>query len=148
MTRQSTFALDGVRILYALFWLVIALVPLFVNAPFPRQPTQEANAFWDAIAATGFMIQLTGATYFAGGALCLLRRTTPLGLAFLSAPLAIIVPFNTLLARQPEPWIVVVLAHVVLLIVYRAAYVPLWSYRPEGETPRHAARPDETIEAV
>jgi hypothetical protein len=78
--------------------------------------------------ATGFMVPLTGATYFAGGALCVLNRTTPLGLAFLSAPLAIIVPFNVLLARQPGPWMLVVLVHLVLMFAYRAAYVPLWSY--------------------
>lgn len=131
MSRRSAIALDGLRILYALFWLVTALTPFFVAAPFPRQPTQAANAFWDAIAATGFMIPLTGLTYFAGGALCLLRRTAPLGLALLSAPLAIIVPFNTLLARQTGPWILIVLVHALLLIAYRAAYVPLWSYKLE-----------------
>ncbi len=128
MTRQVTVVLMGTRILYALFWLAVALTPVFTSVPFPRQPTREANDFWDALMATGFMVPLTGATYFAGGTLCLLHRTTPLGLAFLSAPLAIIVPFNALLARQPGPWILVVLVHLVLMFVYRAAYVPLWSY--------------------
>jgi hypothetical protein len=90
MTRRSRFALDAIRILYALFWLSIALAPVVANVPFPRQPTQDANA-----------------------------------------PLAIIVPFNALLARQAGPWILVVLVHVVLLIAYRTAYVPMWSYRLE-----------------
>jgi|KBSMisStaDraftv2_1062788.scaffolds.fasta_scaffold35373_3 hypothetical protein len=144
MARPTSVALTGIRLLYALFWVTAAVTPLFVNAPFPQQPTQAANDFWDAIAATGFMIPLTGVTYFVGGALCLLRRTAPLGLAFLSAPLGVIVPFNVLLARQAGPWIAIVLVHVVLLFAYRAAFVPLWSYRPELEAVRHPER----LEAV
>ena len=113
-----------------------------MSAPFPRQPSQAANDFWDAIAATGFMIPLTGVTYFLGGAFCLLCRTTPLGLAFLSAPLGVIVPFNVPLARQAGPWIAIVLVHVALLFAYRAAFVPLWSYGPELDAPRYMGRPE------
>lgn len=118
-----------VRILYGTFWLVLGVSPLFVGSPFPRQPTAEANAFWDALMATGFMVPMLSAVYAGGGACCLVRRTTPLGLALLSVPLAVIVPFNILLARLAGPWMVIVAVHVVLLWQVRQAFAALWSYR-------------------
>jgi len=51
-----------------------------------------------------------------------------LGLVLLAAPLAIIVPFNVLLARIPGPWILLVLMQLALMWAYRDAYIPLWSY--------------------
>jgi hypothetical protein len=116
------------RVLYALFWLSIALAIFIPGLGPPRQPTAEANAFWDALVATGFMVPMLWMTYMLGGIFCLADRTAPLGLAVLSAPMAIIVPFDALLARQAGPWIAVVLVHVGLLYVYRAAYVPLWTF--------------------
>ena len=127
MTRPITLGLTTIRILYAVFWIVLAIAPLS-GVPFPSQPTAAANDFWDAIAATGFMIPLIGTTYFVGGVGCLFHRATPLGLALLSAPLTVIVLFNILLVQEPGPWILIVLIHLVLLVRFRAAYVPLWSY--------------------
>jgi hypothetical protein len=83
---------------------------------------------WNALMATGFMVPMTGALYAAGGACCLRASTTPLGLALLSVPLAVIVPFNVLLARVAGPWIAIVAIHVGLLWQFRRAFVPLWSY--------------------
>ncbi|MFN8059900.1 MAG: hypothetical protein U0Q12_12145 [Vicinamibacterales bacterium] len=47
----------------------------------------------------------------------------------LSVPLAVIVPFNVLLARLAGPWIVVVAMHLALLWRVRRAFERLWSYR-------------------
>ncbi len=125
-----------VRVLYAGFWLVLGVSPLFVASPYPPQPTAEANAFWDALVATGFIVPMLSAVYAAGGACCLARRTTPLGLALLSVPLAVIVPFNVLLARLAGPWIVVVAVHLALLWRVRRALQPLWS-NGDREVARH-----------
>jgi hypothetical protein len=116
------------RIVYALFWLAVALSIFIPGVEPPRQPTVEANAFWDALAATGFMVPMLWMTYMLGGIFCLADRTAPLGLAVLSAPMAVIVPFDALLARQAGPWIAVMLVHLALLWVYRAAYIPLWTF--------------------
>lgn len=128
MHERTSLGLTVLRLLYAVFWVAMAVSPLILSSPFPRQPTPEANAFWDAIAATGFMVPMIGATYLAGGLACLAHRSAPLGLALLSVPLAVIVPFNALLARQAGPWIAIAVAHVALLVVYRRAYVALWSF--------------------
>lgn len=117
------------RVLYAGLWLVLGASPLVLDAPYPRQPTTEANAFWDALVATGFIVPMLGVVYVCGGACCLANRTTPLGLALLSVPLAVIVPFNVLLARLAGPWIVIVAMHVALLWRVRRAFERLWSYR-------------------
>lgn len=117
------------RLVYAGFWVLLGASPLFSSAPFPRQPTIEANAFWDALMATGFIVPMLGVVYVGGGACCLAVRTTPLGLALLSVPLAVIVPFNVLLARLAGPWIVIVAVHVALLWRVRRAFERLWSYR-------------------
>lgn len=117
------------RVLYAGFWVVLGASPLVLDAPYPRQPTAEANAFWDALVATRFIVPMLGAVYVGGGACCLAKRTTPIGLALLSVPLAVIVPFNVLLARLAGPWIVVVAMHLALLWRVRRAFERLWSYR-------------------
>lgn len=117
------------RLVYAGFWVLLGASPLFSSEPFPRQPTIEANAFWDALMATGFIVPMLGVVYVGGGACCLAVRTTPLGLALLSVPLAVIVPFNVLLARLAGPWIVIVAVHVALLWRVRRAFERLWSYR-------------------
>jgi hypothetical protein len=125
---RKAMLIRGIRIVYALFWLAVALALFIPGFEPPRQPTVEANAFWDAIAATGFLVPMLWMTYVVGGIFCLTNRTAPLGLAVLSAPMAVIVPFDALLARQAGPWIAVLLVHVVLLWVYRTAYVPLWTF--------------------
>jgi len=129
MTSWGRPALITLRWLYALFWVSTPLSLLLFDVQPPRQPTAEANAFWDAIAATGFMVPLLGFNYFVGGVLCFVERTTPLGLAILSPVLLIAAFFNVLLAHDAGPWIVIVIAHLWLMWTYRAAYVPLWSYR-------------------
>lgn len=117
-----------VRVLYASFWLVLGVSPIFVAAPYPSQPTAEANALWDALMASGFIVPMLSAVYAGGGACCLWLRTTPLGLALLSVPLAVIVPFNIVLARLAGPWILIVAVHAALLWRVRSAFEPLWSY--------------------
>lgn len=117
-----------VRVVYGGFWLVLGVSPLFLDSPYPSQPTTEANVFWDALMATRFIVPMLSAIYVAGGACCLMTRTTPLGLALLSVPLAVIVPFNVLLARLAGPWILVVAVHAALLWSVRRAFEPLWSY--------------------
>ena len=128
MTNWGRGVLTALRLLYALFWVGVPISGWVFDVPPPRQPTAEANAFWDAIAATGFMVPLLSFNYFVGGVLCFLERTTPLGLAMLSPPLVIAVLFNALLARVGGPWIVIAVLHVLLMWTYRAAFVPLWSY--------------------
>ncbi len=125
---RATLLIRVTRIVYALFWVSVSLAIFIPGLGPPRQPTVQANAFWDALVATGFMVPMLWMTYILGGIFCLADRTAPLGLAILSAPMAVIVPFDALLARQAGPWIAIVLVHVGLLYVYRAAYVPLWTF--------------------
>jgi hypothetical protein len=130
--RAWSVSLKVLRIVYGLLWLSLPLSTLLLRLPMPTQPTQAATDFWTAIEATGFMVPLLGVTYFVGGVLLLFRRSAPLGLAFLSPPLLVAALFNTFLAQQAGPWIVMVLVHLLLMWEMRAAYAKLWSY---GTTP-------------
>jgi hypothetical protein len=130
-----TVSLAILRIAYGLLWLSFPLATLLLNLPMPKQPTEAATAFWDAIEATGFMVPLLGATYFVGGVLLLWRRTAPLGLAVLSPPLLIASLFDAFLARQSGPWIVMVVVHLLLMWDVRSAYAGLWAYEPRRALP-------------
>ena len=107
-----TLSLTILRIAYGLLWLSLPLSTLLLNLPMPKQPTEAATVFWDAIEATGFMVPLLGATYFVGGALLLPRRT-----------------------RQAGPWIAMVVVHLLLMWDVRSAYAGLWTYRPRRALP-------------
>jgi hypothetical protein len=118
-----------IRVVFALFWLVMGLAPLVISGVLDfKQPTQAANDFWAAIVATGFLVPMLLTVYLVGGLLCLFNRTTPLGLVLLAAVQGVIVPFDALLARAVGPWILILAVHLWLLWMYRSAYVPLWTY--------------------
>ncbi len=93
-----------------------------------HQPNAAAQAFSDALEASGFMHPLLAACYLGGGLALLFHRTAPLGLAILGPPVAIILLFHIVLTGMlvwGASW-----AAVWLLMAwrYRRAFVPLLSY--------------------
>ena len=93
-----------------------------------HQPNAAAQAFSDALDASGFMNPTLAMCYLAGGFALLFQRTAPLGLAILGPPVAIILLFHTFLTGMfawGAAW-----AFVWLLMVwrYRKGFIPLWSY--------------------
>jgi len=123
-----------VRLVYAAFWILIALAPLVFPKAIPAQTVPAARAFWSGVEASGFMIPLLGASYAFGGLFTLFRRTAPLGLVILSPPMAVIVLFNALLVQSASAWVVLAPVHALLLWHFRADLAPLWS----GGTNRRA----------
>ena len=122
------------RIVYAAYWTLFALVLLAFPGAIPAPTVPAARAFWSGVEASGFMIPLLGASYAFGGLFTLFRRTAPLGLVILSPPMAVIVLFNALLVRSPSAWLVLAPVHALLLWHFRADLAPLWS----GGTNRRA----------
>jgi hypothetical protein len=66
----------------------------------PVQPTARAQAFTDALTATGFMDPLVGLSYIAGGGALLAKRTSPLGLVLLGPSIVVILFFHLTLSGQ------------------------------------------------
>ncbi|TLU61994.1 hypothetical protein FE810_13130 [Thalassotalea litorea] len=124
--------IDILKIIYALFYLVIGLrgiVAYLGLMPTPNfDMSDPARQFQNALAATGFVMEIVSAVFFVAGTLMLFKRTTPLGLILL-APLVVVILFNHLMLQGSAIWGV---SHAVLLAVfawsYRDAFSSLWNY--------------------
>ena len=66
----------------------------------PVQPTARAQAFTDALTATGFMDPMVGSSYVSGGGALLAKRTSPLGLVLLGPLIVVILVFHLTLTGQ------------------------------------------------
>lgn len=117
------FAAYFIYVGYLVFGGLLRGVALHIH-----QPNAAAQAFSDALDASGFMNPTLAMCYLAGGLALLFQRTAPLGLAILGPPVAIILLFHTFLTGMfawGATW-----AFVWLLMVgrYRKSFIPLWSY--------------------
>jgi hypothetical protein len=92
------------RCVFGLFFLTTGLwiwVHILTGLlPVPVQPTAQAQAFTNALDATGFMNELLGLSYLAGGTALLTRRTAPLGLVLLGPSVVVILFFHLELSGQ------------------------------------------------
>jgi len=92
------------RLIFALFFLSTGIaiwthVLLGIGGA-PVQPTERAQAFTDALTATGFMDPLVGLSYVAGGGALLAKRTSPLGIVLLGPSIVVILLFHLTLSGQ------------------------------------------------
>ena len=114
------------RILLGLIFVVFGLNGVVPFLPQPEMP-QAANAFFGALAASGFMLPLLFATQIVGGALLLLGLV-PLGVLVLTPVIVHIVAFHVFLAPGGLPLAIVVAALGLFLAwTHRRAYRPLFA---------------------
>ena len=106
----------------------------------PPQPTAAAQAFTDALDATGFIDPVLGLVYLAGGVALIIRRTIPLGVVMLAPVVTVILLHNTLLAHNAVWGIGWGLALAALAYRHRAGLAPLWNYRDQPR-PRYPGTP-------
>jgi uncharacterized membrane protein YphA (DoxX/SURF4 family) len=114
------------RILLGIIFVVFGLNGFVPFLPQPEMP-QGANAFFGALAASGFMLPLLFATQIVGGALLLLGLV-PLGVLVLTPVIVHIVAFHVFLAPGGLPLAIVVAALGLFLAwTHRRAYRPLFA---------------------
>jgi uncharacterized membrane protein YphA (DoxX/SURF4 family) len=115
------------RILLGLTFVVFGSNGFLHFIPQPPSP-EVAQAFFAALAATGYMIPLLFATQIAGGVL-LLVGLVPLGVLVLTPVIVNIVAFHVFLVPDGLPIALLVAALAAFLAwVHRAAYTAL--FRP------------------
>lgn len=122
------------RILLGLPFVVFGLNGFFNFIPPPPTPLAEkAMQFAGALANSGYMMQLIGATQLLVGILLLINRWVPLALVLLAPFLVNAVAFHAFLERSGLPMTLVFVAlELYLAWVYRKAYRPLFEARFSG----------------
>lgn len=130
------FATPILRWLYGLFYTYVGaswLAHKALGKPWVTPPEPPlADAITTAFTASGVVDPLIAATCLAGGALLLVRRTTPLGIVILAPLVSGILVFHVFLTGG---WVWGT-AHFGLLAtlawLHRSAFRPLWSYPAKG----------------
>ena len=119
------------RILMGLPLVVFGLNGFFNFIPPPTTPLPEkAAAFAGALANTGYMLQLIGATQLIVGLLLVLNRFLPLALALFAPFIVNSIAFHLFLEHSGLPMATVFLAlEVYLAWTYRNAYRPMLMMR-------------------
>jgi putative oxidoreductase len=119
------------RILMGLPLIVFGLNEFFNFIPPPTTPLPEkAAAFAGALANTGYMMQLIGATQLIVGVLLVLNRFVPLALALFAPFIVNSIAFHLFLEHSGIPMATLFLAlEVYLASVYRNAYRPIFTTR-------------------
>jgi hypothetical protein len=119
------------RILMGLPLFVFGLNGFLNFIPQPKTPLPEgAAAFAGALANTGYMMHLIGATLLIVGALLLSNRFVPLALALFAPFIVNSLAFHVCLEHTGLPMAVVFLMFELYLVwAYRAAYRPMLAAR-------------------
>ena len=112
------------RILMGLPLVVFGLNGFFNFIPQPSTPLPEsAAAFAGALAESGYMMQLIGATQLAVGTLLVLNRFVPLALALFAPFIVNSIAFHLFLERSGLPIAAIFLAlEIYLAWAYRSAF--------------------------
>jgi hypothetical protein len=120
-----------VRILMGLPLVVFGLNGFFNFIPPPRTPLPEgAAAFAAALAMTGYMMQLIGATQLIVGLLLVLNRFVPLAVALFAPFIVNSIAFHLRLEHSGLPMAAVFLVlEAYLAWAYRNAYRPMLAMR-------------------
>lgn len=128
--RAASLLWDALRIVFAMFFLAMGIWALSsgfgIGSP-PEQPTRAAADFTGALTRTGFMDPLLGASFLAGGAALMLRRTIPLGLVILAPSVAVILFFHLFLSGQYVWGPFVAVYFLALAWHHRAGLESLWN---------------------
>jgi uncharacterized membrane protein YphA (DoxX/SURF4 family) len=120
-----------VRILMGLLFLVSGLNYFFHLFDQPKDPLPEqAMAYADALAKTGYMMPLVMGTQLLAGVLLVTGLFVPLALVLIAPIIVGIVTFHAYLAPKGMPIAVgVVLLELFLLWAYRGAFRPMLAIR-------------------
>ncbi|HWL16948.1 MAG TPA: DoxX family protein [Opitutus sp.] len=122
------------RILLGLPMVIFGLNGFLNFIPPPETPLPEgAMAFATALVATGYMMQLIGATHLIAGLLLLTNRFVPLALLLLAPFFVNSIAFHAVLERSGLVMALIFCAlELALAWHYRRAYAPLFvsRYRP------------------
>ncbi|MCE7950059.1 MAG: hypothetical protein DYH18_03020 [Xanthomonadales bacterium PRO7] len=120
------------RWLYAAYFMYVGYIVLgkllHGAAIHMHQPNSTAQAFSDALEASGFMYPTLAACYLVGGLALLFQRTAPLGLAILGPSVVIILFFHTFLTGMYAWGAGWALVWLLMFWRYRKSFIPLWSY--------------------
>jgi hypothetical protein len=119
------------RILLGLPLVIFGLNGFLNFIPPPPEPLPEkAMAFAGALAESGYMLQLIGATMLVSGALLVINRFVPLALLLMAPFFLNSVLFHLFLERSGLPMALIFTAlELYLAWVYRKAYQPLFVAR-------------------
>jgi uncharacterized membrane protein YphA (DoxX/SURF4 family) len=119
------------RVLLGLPLVIFGLNGFLNFIPPPPEPLPEkAMAFAGALAGSGYMLQLIGATMLVSGVLLAINRFVPLALLLLAPFFVNSLAFHLFLERSGLPMAVIFVAlELYLAWVYRAAYRPLFVAR-------------------
>jgi len=119
------------RVLLGLPMVIFGLNGFFNFIPPPETPLPEkAMTFASALATSGYMMQLIGATMLVSGVLLVLNRFVPLALLLLAPFFVNSLAFHIVLEHSGLPMAAVFAAFELYLAwVYRAAYRPLFVSR-------------------
>jgi hypothetical protein len=120
-SRRSTAI---ARLLLGLPLILFGLNGFFDFLPPPTAPlTSGAAMFLDALAQSGYMVQLIALTHLAVGALLVVNRFVPLALVLLAPFLVHSIAFHSFLERSGLPMAIgLVVLELYLAWLYRAAY--------------------------
>jgi uncharacterized membrane protein YphA (DoxX/SURF4 family) len=128
-SKSKRYGTAIARILLGLVFLAAGVVGLVLR-PQPKGMPADAMAFFEAMANTHYMLPLVSGTEALGGALLLINRFAPLGLAFLAPVIVNIMLFHIFLAPSGIPVACVVLAlELFLAWSYRKAFAPILAMR-------------------
>jgi len=132
MPSRSPVAWDVLRWIMALWFFSGGFVVLghtFLGHPrFPPVPP-AAQSLLDAFQESGFLYPLLAAVYLIGGGALFMRRTAPLGLVMLAAPIGVIVGFHVMLSRMYAVAALLVLGYLPLCWHERDRLACLWRKR-------------------
>ena len=120
-------AFDIFRIAYGAWFLFWGLAPFIGVAP-PETSQPDAVALLEANRAA-FPMKLASASFIAGGAALIWKRTAPLGVVILAPTVAWIFLFHVTMTAD-YPWAAFWLAGLVVLgLRMRKAYRPLYTWK-------------------
>jgi hypothetical protein len=131
-TKSFTRFLPAIaRVLLGLPMVIFGLNGFLNFIPPPPTPLPEkAMAFAEALAGSGYMMPLIGATMLVSGVLLLINRFVPLALVLLAPFFVNSLAFHLFLERSGLPMALIFIAlELSLAWVYRKSYQPLFVAR-------------------
>jgi len=130
------YVTPAARILSGLAYMIFGLNAFLAFMPVPETLPQNVLDYLTALADSGFMMPLIGATQLVAGALLVVNRFVPLALAFLAPFLVNSIAFHVTLEPTGLPMALIFVAiEIYLAWVYRDAFRPMLraKVRPAGQ---------------
>lgn len=120
------YVAPALRTLSGLAYFIFGLNGFLAFMPVPETLPGDVLDFLNALATSGYMLQLIGTTQIVAGVLLVINRFVPLALAFLAPFLVNSVAFHLVLEPTGLPMALVFVAiEIYLAWVYRDAFRPM-----------------------